>query len=243
MTDPGKYYRNNVSNTLNLLEAVRDHGVKNIIFSSTCATYGIPERSPIAETHPQRPINPYGRTKLAVEWMLQDFAKAYGMRYTALRYFNAAGAAPAELQAGIGERHDPETHLIPLVLRAALDPEKEIRVFGTDYATPDGTCIRDYIHVCDLADAHILAMERLMAGEKSTAFNLGNSQGYSVKEVIECAEKVTGRPIRVEEAPRRPGDPDALVGDAEKAVKELGWKPRFADLEGIVGTAWEWEKR
>lgn len=243
VVDPGKYYRNNVSNTLNLLEAARDHGVKNIIFSSSCATYGVPQRQPIDETHPQDPINPYGRTKLAVEWMLHDFSEAYGMSYCSLRYFNAAGAVPAEWNAGIGEWHEPETHLIPLVLRAALDPAKSVSVFGTDYDTPDGTCIRDYIHVCDLADAHILAMERLMAGEKSDSFNLGNGQGYSVREVADTARRVTGLPIAVREAPRRPGDPAALVGDARKAINELGWKPAFADLGDIVRTAWDWEQK
>ncbi len=240
--DPAKYYRNNVCNTLNLLEAARAHEVKNIIFSSTCATYGVPEHLPIREDHPQHPINPYGRTKLAVEWMLLDFAEAYGMRCSALRYFNAAGAAPTELGAGIGEWHDPETHLIPLVLGAAQDPAKEVQVFGADYATPDGTCIRDYIHVCDLADAHVLAMQRLMTGEKSMVFNLGNGKGYSVREVIACAREVTGMPIRVHEGPRRPGDPDALVGDAQRAILELGWKPKFAGLETIIRTAWEWER-
>lgn len=242
VTDPAKYYRNNVVNTLNLLEAARDYGIRDFIFSSTCATYGVPQQLPLCEGHPQSPINPYGRTKLAVEWMLQDFAEAYGMRYCALRYFNAAGAAPIALQAGIGEWHEPETHLIPLVLQAALDERKQVKVFGTDYNTPDGTCIRDYIHVCDLADAHILAMQRLMSGEKSVAFNLGNGRGYSVKEVIDCAKEVTGMPIRVREAPRRPGDPALLVADSRKAMRELGWKPKFAELEKIVETAWEWEK-
>jgi UDP-glucose-4-epimerase GalE len=242
VTNPAKYYRNNVADTLNLLEAARDYAVPAFIFSSTCATYGEPERLPLAEEHPQNPINPYGRTKLAVEWMLDDFAAAYGMRHSALRYFNAAGAAPAALQARLGEWHEPETHLIPLVLQAACDPGKTVRIFGTDYQTRDGTCIRDYIHVCDLARAHILAMERLLAGEESRAFNLGNGQGYSVREVIDCAAKVTGLPIKVEEAPRRPGDPDSLVGDATRARKELGWEPAFADLQDIVRTAWEWEQ-
>jgi UDP-glucose 4-epimerase len=173
--------------------------------------------------------------------MLQDFAEAYGLHYCALRYFNAAGAAPLEM--GIGEWHEPETHLIPLVLQAALDPVKTVRIFGTDYATRDGSCIRDYIHVRDLAEAHILALERLLAGEPDAAFNLGNGRGYSVREVLACAGKVTGLPIAVVEAPRRPGDSDTLVADAEKALTELGWKPKFADLESIVSTAWEWEKR
>lgn len=238
--DPGKYYRNNIANSLNLLEAARDHGLCPIVFSSTSAVYGRPERLPLREDHPLRPANPYGRTKLAVEWMLRDFAEAYGLRHSVLRYFNAAGAAPAG--AGIGEWHEPETHLIPLVLRAALDPAGTVRVFGTDYPTRDGSCVRDYIHVSDLARAHILALERLLAGEPGDVFNLGNGRGYSVREVVACAEKVTGLPIAVEQAPRRPGDPDTLVGDAGKAAAELGWQPEYADLESIVATAWEWEK-
>lgn len=241
--EPAKYYRNNVANTLNLLEVMKEYGVGTFIFSSTCATYGDPLELPITEEHPQNPVNPYGRTKLAVEWMLRDFDRAYGMKHCILRYFNAAGAAPAAMDAGIGERHDPETHLIPLVLRAAQDPGKTVTIFGTDYDTRDGTCIRDYVHVCDLADAHILGMERLLAGEKSAVYNLGNGEGYSVREVIDCARTVTGLAIRAEEAARREGDPPALVGDAAKAVRELGWKPRFAALENMVRTAWDWEKR
>ena len=240
--DPAKYYRNNAANTLNLLEAAREHGTRGMIFSSTCATYGVPEHLPLREDHPRMPINPYGRTKLAVEWMLEDFARAYGLAYSSLRYFNAAGAAPKHLDARIGEWHDPETHLIPLVLQAALNEQKTVNILGTDYNTRDGTCIRDYIHVCDLADAHILALKRLLAGEKSGAFNLGNGQGYSVREVIDCARCVTGKKIGVQEAPKRPGDPPILVGDARKALHELGWKPQFTDLESIVRTAWEWEQ-
>ncbi|MCL1985608.1 MAG: UDP-glucose 4-epimerase GalE [Betaproteobacteria bacterium] len=242
VSDPAKYYRNNVANTLNLLESMRDHDVRHFIFSSSCATYGMPEKLPLVETHPLAPINPYGRTKLNVEWMLQDFTHAYGLTYSSLRYFNAAGAAPAEWKAGIGEWHEPETHLIPLVLQAALDERKTIGIFGTDYETRDGTCIRDYIHVHDLAQAHILALERLFSGEGSSVFNLGNGQGYSVREVIDCAGSVTGEKIAVKEAPRRPGDPPILVGDARKALHELGWKPQFAQLDVIVRTAWEWEK-
>ena len=242
VADPAKYYRNNVANTLNLLEAAREHGTRAIIFSSTCATYGVPTQLPLREDHPQNPINPYGRTKLAVEWLLQDFAHAYGLAYSSLRYFNAAGAAPAHLDARIGEWHEPETHLIPLALQAALDEKNTINILGTDYNTRDGTCIRDYIHVCDLADAHILALERLLAGEKSAAFNLGNGQGYSVREVIDCVRAVTGRSLTVREAPRRPGDPDALVADAAKAIHELGWQPKYADLESMVRTAWDWEQ-
>jgi UDP-glucose 4-epimerase len=240
VADPAKYYRNNVVNTLNLLEAVREHGPCPVIFSSSCAVYGEPEQLPLREDHPLRPVSPYGRTKLAVEWMLQDFAAAHGLRYCSLRYFNAAGAAP--LGAGIGEFHDPETHLIPLALRAALNPSLSLRLFGADYATRDGTCVRDYIHVQDLAQAHILALERLLAGEPSAVFNLGNGRGHTVREVIACAEKVSGLPIRVAQAPRRPGDPDTLVADAAKALAELGWKPQHADLEDIVASAWNWEK-
>ena len=242
VAEPAKYYRNNIVNTLNLLESARDHGVNTIIFSSTCATYGIPQHLPLRETHPQHPISPYGRTKLTVEWMLEDFAAAYDLSYTSLRYFNAAGAAPMALNAHIGEWHNPETHLIPLVLRAALDPKQEICIFGTDYDTPDGTCIRDYIHVCDLADAHILALERLLAGEKSCTFNLGNERGYSVQEVITCARAVSDRSIAVKKAPRRPGDPACLVGDVRKAITDLGWKPHYVELEVIMRTAWEWEQ-
>ena len=242
VSDPAKYYRNNVAHTLNLLECMRDHDVRRCIFSSSCATYGLPEKLPLTESHPLAPMNPYGRTKLNVEWMLEDFAHAYGLTYSALRYFNAAGAAPKDQDARIGEWHEPETHLVPLVLQAALDDTKAIDIFGTDYETRDGTCIRDYIHVCDLADAHLLALQRLFAGEASSVFNLGNGQGYSVREVIDCARKVTGREIAVREAPRRPGDPPVLVGDARKAAHELGWKPRFADLESIIRTAWEWEQ-
>ena len=242
VTDPAKYYRNNVANTLNLLECMRDHEVRHCIFSSSCATYGVPEKLPLVESHPQTPINPYGRTKLQVEWMLEDFAHAYGLHFSSLRYFNAAGAAPAEWKAGIGEWHEPETHLIPLVLQAALDEKRQIRIFGADYETRDGTCIRDYIHVCDLADAHILALERLFAGEGSSVFNLGNGRGYSVREVVDCACDVTGRKIVVQEAPRRPGDPPILVGDAGKALYELGWQPKFAELDVIVRTAWAWEQ-
>jgi UDP-glucose 4-epimerase len=240
--EPAKYYRNNVANTFNLLEAARDHGVGRFIFSSSCATYGNPLHLPITEEHPQNPVNPYGRTKLAVEWMLRDFDRAYGLKYCILRYFNAAGAAPASLRAGIGERHDPETHLIPLVLRAARDPGKTVRVFGTDYDTRDGTCIRDYVHVCDLADAHILGRERLLAGEASAAYNLGNGAGYAVREVIACAREVTGREIASENAPRREGDPAVLVGDAGRAIRELGWKQRFSGLEAMVRSAWDWER-
>ncbi|MBB6097607.1 UDP-arabinose 4-epimerase [Deinobacterium chartae] len=238
--EPGKYYRNNVGGTLNLLEAMRETGVKIMVFSSTCATYGPPERLPLTEDHPQRPISPYGRTKLVVEGMLGDFEAACGLRWAALRYFNASGADP---EGQIGEDHDPETHLIPLILDAAAGLRPAITVFGEDYDTPDGTAIRDYIHVTDLADAHVLALKRLLEGGPSAAYNLGNGQGFSVREVIQAAERVTGRPIPVEVGPRRAGDPPRLVGDATKARNELGWTPRYADLEVILQTAWNWHTR
>ncbi|MDR1856223.1 MAG: UDP-glucose 4-epimerase GalE [Desulfovibrio sp.] len=240
VTDPGKYYRNNVAATLTLLQAMRDAGCGVFIFSSTCATYGVPTEVPIPENHPQDPINPYGRSKLMVERILADYDAAYGLRNVCLRYFNAAGADP---EARIGEEHDPETHLIPLVLDAALGRRKDVAIFGTDYDTPDGTCIRDYIHVDDLASAHLLALEHLLDGGRSRAFNLGNGQGHSVKEVIDCARRVTGRTIAVRHEGRRPGDPPMLVGSSRRIVDELGWKPRLADLETIVGTAWKWHQK
>jgi len=239
VTDPGKYYRNNVAGTLTLLEAMRDHGVSRLIFSSTCATYGVPLEIPITEAHPQAPINPYGATKWMIERMLADFDTAHGLRSIALRYFNAAGADP---DAETGEAHDPETHLIPLVLDAALGRRPEVTVFGDDYDTPDGTCIRDYIHVTDLADAHVLALRALEAGAPSTAYNLGNGQGFSVREVIDRARQVTGRNIPVVIGPRRPGDPPRLVGDATRAMQDLGWQPRYADLDRILETAWAWHQ-
>lgn len=240
VSDPQKYYLNNVAYTLNLLQAMREAGVDKFIFSSTCATYGNPQVIPIPEDHPQAPINPYGRGKLMVENIMADYAQAYGLKYVSLRYFNAAGADP---EAEVGEWHDPETHLIPLVLRAALEPNKPIKVFGTDYDTPDGTCIRDYIHVTDLADAHILALEYLLAGAKGGVFNLGNGQGYSVLEVIETARKVTGRDIPVIEDRRRPGDPARLVGSSVRFKSEFGWKPRNVEIEQILSTAWKWHSR
>ena len=238
VTDPEKYYFNNVSNTLNLLKAMRKHRCANFIFSSTCATYGVPVEMPITENHPQNPINPYGRTKLMVESIIKDFSHAYGLKYMIFRYFNAAGADP---EGAIGEDHDPETHLIPLVLRAAMS-DGTVKIFGTDYDTPDGTCVRDYIHVTDLASAHILGLNRLLSGGDSDIFNLGNGNGYSVKEVIDCAEKITGKKIKSEAQGRRAGDPPVLVGDAEKAVSSLGWAPEFATLEEIVSTAWNWHR-
>jgi len=238
--NPGKYYRNNVAGSLTLLEALRDQAVDKLIFSSTCATYGVPEQVPIPEHHPQHPINPYGRSKLMIEQMLRDFDCAHGLRFIALRYFNAAGADP---DAEVGEAHDPETHLIPLVLDAAAGSRATITVYGDDYDTPDGTCIRDYIHVTDLADAHVRALQALEQGAASTAYNLGNGRGFSVREVIDRAAAITGCPIAVEVGPRRPGDPPRLVGDAERIRSALGWRPTYADLDTIITTAWRWHQR
>ena len=237
--EPAKYYINNVCNTINLLEAMRKHGCNKIIFSSTCATYGVPESIPITEDMPQNPINPYGATKLMVERIFKDYSKAYGLKYAALRYFNAAGADP---DCEIGENHNPETHIIPLVLDAAYGKREDIKVFGTDYPTRDGTCIRDYIHVSDLADAHLLALEYLNNGGESDFFNLGNENGTSVLEVIDSVKKITGRDFKVTFADRRAGDPPALVGSAEKARRVLGWKPAFADIDTIVSHADNWFK-
>lgn len=237
--EPAKYYRNNVSNTLNLLEAMRSHGVKRFVFSSTAAVFGEPDYVPIDETHPRRPINPYGRTKLMVEDALADFDFAYGLKSVCLRYFNAAGAHPQGL---LGERHDPETHLIPLVLQAASGRLPYVTVFGRDYDTPDGTCIRDYVHIMDLAEAHWLALQHLMIDGDSVTFNLGNGNGFSVQEVIEVSRQVTGLPILVVEGLRRAGDPPRLVADSKRARTVLGWSPRYADLTTIVSHAWAWEQ-
>lgn len=234
---PAKYYRNNVVETLTLLQAMVDAEVKKIVFSSTCATYGVPSQIPIPETHVQQPINPYGRTKLVIEGMLHDFQKAYGLEYVCFRYFNAAGADP---QGRIGEDHYPEPHLIPRVLLTALGYFESLSIYGTDYPTPDGTCVRDYIHVVDLAQAHRKGLEYLLEGQPSTVFNLGNGQGFSVMQVIETARQVTERPISVELAERRPGDPPALVGSGDKAQKILGWQPMYPDLETIMTHAWNW---
>ncbi len=220
VTQPAKYYQNNLINTLHLLDALRRHHIGRFVFSSTCATYGVPDKVPITEDEKQKPINPYGNTKLAVEHALADYARAYDWGYAALRYFNAAGAAP---DGRIGEDHDPETHLIPIVLQAVMGQRPAVEVFGTDYPTPDGTCIRDYIHVDDLADAHLLALEAL-APRKQLLYNLGTGRGYSVREVIRAAEEVTGKKVPVKEGPRRPGDPPALVAASEKVQRELGWK-------------------
>jgi UDP-glucose-4-epimerase GalE len=235
VTDPAKYYRDNVVATFTLLEAMRAAGVNEIVFSSTCATYGNPVRVPIDESHPQTPISPYGRTKLHIEHMLEDFARAYGLRFAALRYFNAAGAAR---NGSIGERHDPETHLIPLVLQVAAGQRTEIAVFGDDYDTPDGTCIRDYIHVEDLAEAHALALAKLQGGATNLFVNLGTGAGFSVKEVIETARRITGHPIPVRIAARREGDPPRLVAGGTRAKDVLGWTPHRPAIADIVGDAW-----
>ncbi len=240
MEAPGKYYRNNLAATLSLLEAMVRHDVCRLIFSSTCAVYGEPERLPLTEDHPKNPINVYGRTKLMAEQMLADFGRAHGLRSVCLRYFNAAGADPG---GELGEDHRPETHLIPLILDVPLGKRKEILVFGDDYPTPDGTCIRDYIHVTDLAAAHLLALEQLTDGSPGGAYNLGNGAGYSVARVIEAAREVTGHPIPARVVDRRPGDPPELTGSSGKAVSELGWTPRHPDLGGIVRTAWDWARR
>jgi UDP-glucose 4-epimerase len=237
VTYPAKYYRNNVAGTLTLLEAMVQAGVLAFVFSSTCATYGHPHQIPIPEEHPQAPINPYGQSKLMVEQMLTDFDQAYGMRSVRFRYFNAAGADP---EGRLGEDHDPETHLIPLVLLTALGKRDHISIFGTDYKTPDGTCIRDYIHVTDLAQAHVLGLEYLLAAGETSVFNLGNGDGFSVREVIDTAKAVTGQRILVEETYRRPGDPAILIGSAAKARKDLGWQPRYPELEVILDHAWRW---
>lgn len=235
--DPEKYYLNNVCNTLNLLKVMRKYGCCAIIFSSSCATYGNPIKIPITEEHTQNPINPYGQSKFMVEKILADYDRAYGMKHVIFRYFNAAGA---DILAEAGEDHTPETHLIPIVLETAFGRREQVSIFGTDYDTPDGTCIRDYIHVTDIADAHIAGLEYLFKGGESAVFNLGNGDGYSVREVIACAEEVTGKKIKTAECPARAGDPAALVGDAKKAERILGWKPRYADLNTIISSAWHW---
>lgn len=240
VTEPGRYYQNNVAATLVLLQAMVRAGVRRLIFSSTAAVYGNPQYVPIDEQHPKAPINPYGCSKWMVEQVLQDFDRAYGLRSVCLRYFNAAGADP---EGECGERHEPETHLIPLILQAASGRRPAITVFGRDYDTPDGTCIRDYIHVADLASAHALAVNYLVAGGASTALNLGNGLGFSVQQVIDTVRDVTGREVRVEDAPRRAGDPPRLVADAGKARQLLGWQPVYSSLEAIVSHAWNWEKK
>lgn len=236
--EPGRYYQNNLVNTLNLMESLRRHGIGRLVFSSTAAVYGIPARVPITEDEPVNPINPYGQGKAAVENALADYAASYGWGYAALRYFNAAGATP---EGSIGEDHRPETHLIPLVIQAAMGRRPAIEVFGTDYPTPDGTCVRDYIHVDDLAETHLLALERLVAG-KGLCYNLGIGRGYSVREVIRTVEEVTGKAVPVQEGARRAGDPPVLVASSEKIQRELSWRPRYTDLHSIVATAWNWHK-
>jgi UDP-arabinose 4-epimerase len=240
VADPEIYYANNLGGTLALLGAMRQAKVGTIVFSSTCAVYGVPEKLPIGETTAKGPLNPYGDTKLAIERVLHWYAGAYGLRYAALRYFNAAGADP---DGEIGEDHDPETHLIPLIMRAALGRGDPISIFGTDYPTRDGTAIRDYIHVSDLADAHLRALGYLAAGGENAALNLGTGRGHSVREVIAAVERTSGRPVPQREVPRRPGDPPELVADPALALSRLGWRPRHSDLDTIIATALAWETR
>ncbi len=239
VTNPLKYYNNNVGGTISLLETMNEFGVKAIVFSSTAATYGEPERVPIMESDRTEPSNPYGETKLAVEKMLKWADAAYGIRYAVLRYFNAAGA---HISGYIGEDHCPETHLIPLVLQTALGERESISVFGDDYQTKDGTCVRDYIHVTDLADAHILSLKKILNGGESSTYNLGSGSGYSIKEVIDACRKVTGRTIKSVQAPRRAGDPSSLIASSEKISSDLKWKPKYNSLETIIETAWNWHK-
>jgi len=240
MSDPLKYYRRNVGGTVALVEAMRQAKVMRLVFSSTAAVYGDPVRLPIDEAHPTHPVNPYGSSKLAIERMLAECSTAYGLGAVTLRYFNAAGADPS---GGLGERHDPETHLIPLVLQAASGRRASISVFGNDWPTRDGTCVRDYIHVSDLCVAHLQALEWLEKGGRYEAFNLGNGDGATVLEVIEAARRVTAKPIKIVQAPRRAGDPPSLIADASKARRILGWQPARADIEGIVRDAWNFEQR
>ena len=241
MTDPSKYFRNNTFNTLNLLDTMVARGVKRMVFSSTCATYGDPQRIPIDESHPQAPVNPYGESKLFVERILYWYGKAYELRSVALRYFNASGADP---DGAVGEDHDPETHLIPLVLDAAIGRKPEVRILGTDYPTPDGTCVRDFIHVSDLASAHVAGLQALLSGKiASQAINLGTGSGYSVREVVETARRITKSEFLVTEAERREGDPPVLVAAVDRAKSKLGWKAVASDLEQIISSAWNWHRR
>lgn len=237
VADPQKYYINNISNSLAMLQVMLEYGCKMMIFSSSAATFGEPEIVPIPEDHPKNPTNPYGRSKLMLEYILKEYEHAYGLRSIWLRYFNASGADPSGL---IGEDHTPEHHLIPLVLQVALGQREKVSIFGTDWPTPDGTCVRDYVHVSDLAQAHLLGLDALRDGKESTAYNLGNGNGYSVMEVVKVAEKVSGKPVNAVPADRRPGDPAVLVASSEKIVKELGWSPNYPELETIVQSAWKW---
>jgi UDP-glucose 4-epimerase len=239
MEKPGKYYRNNFANGINLLEAMVKNEVKNIVFSSTAAVYGEPDEIPIKENNKTEPTSTYGESKLFFEKALRRYDDVYGIKYTSLRYFNAAGADP---EAKIGEAHDPETHLIPIVLQTALGIRDKIYIFGDDYSTRDGSCIRDYIHVSDLAAAHLLAVEALASGRESAVYNLGNGEGYSVKEVIKTVKEITGKDFEVEVSDRRAGDPAVLIASSEKIQKELDWQPEFPELEKIISTAWQWHK-
>jgi UDP-glucose-4-epimerase GalE len=238
--NPGKYYHNNVGSTINLLESMVKNHISNLIFSSSCATYGEPLEIPITEGHPQDPINPYGRSKLMVEQILADMKAAHGLEYISLRYFNAAGADP---EGEVGEDHTPETHLIPLVLQTALGQRDIVQIFGNDYPTEDKTCVRDYIHVNDIAQAHLLALERLLNGRPGGAYNLGNGGGYSVRQVIETAQSVTGRTIPVAICNRRSGDPAILISASDNARNKLGWQPEYTSLHGIIETAWQWHQQ
>jgi UDP-glucose 4-epimerase len=240
VTEPAKYWRNNVAAGVELLDAMRANGVNKIVFSSTCATYGYPDRVPVTEEESKKPESPYGESKLTFERVLASYARAYDLRSVSLRYFNAAGARP---DGTLGEDHEPETHLIPLVLRVAAGRAPSIKVFGTDYPTSDGTCIRDYIHVDDLASAHVLALSALDQPGACLAYNCGTGQGYSVREIVEACRRVTGHPIPTEEVERRPGDPAALYADNSKIRRELGWAPAYTDVERIVATAWQWHAR
>lgn len=237
---PRKYYWNNVVNTLHLLDAMQDAGVKIIVFSSSAATYGNPQQVPIPEDHPKEPVNPYGETKLAMERALQWYGNAYNLKWMALRYFNAAGA---DIDGELGECHDPEAHIIPLTIKAARGERTHVEIYGTDYPTPDGTALRDYIHVTDLGDAHVRALEHLSRGGQSRALNLGTGQGYSVREVISAVGKISPRPVPFREGPRRAGDPPVLVADASNAAKLLGWKPQHSELDSIIRDAWNWHSK
>lgn len=238
--DPEKYYYNNVVNTLNLLHVMMHHDVKNLIFSSTAAAFGNPQYTPIDEKHPIQPINPYGRSKVMVEAILEDYDKAYGLKSIALRYFNAAGADP---EGELGECHDPESHLIPIILQVASGIREKIFVYGNDYDTADGTCVRDYIHVSDLCQAHLLALEKLLNDQQSARYNLGNGNGFSVQQVIDTARKVTGKNIPQENADKRAGDPAVLIADSKLAKQELKWQPQHTELESIIADAWQWEQK